>query len=226
MYCPSLNVAILSVLAAVASAATHKVEVGKGGLRYTPDSIKADKGDVVEFHFNSMHTVVAGDFEKPCAPAASGGFYSGVLPAGGKSFFSITINSTDPVFFYCSIEGHCQGGMVGVINQGSDTLSAFKSAAENTEKSSSPKAAFGGTAGDGSGSTAGSQSTAESQSTTESQSTATETSPSEASSTETTATAGSTSPTASSVPAAAGQLAGPLAAVTCLALVMAAMLAF
>ncbi|EEU38635.1 uncharacterized protein NECHADRAFT_9445, partial [Fusarium vanettenii 77-13-4] len=145
MHFTSLSVALLALLAVGASAATHKVEVGKGGLNYNPNTIKATKGDIIEFHFDSMHTVTAGDFNKPCTPAASGGFYSGDLPGEGNSFFSITVNNTDPIFFYCAIEGHCQAGMAGVINQGSDTLKEYQSAAAKTDKSTSPKAAFGGT---------------------------------------------------------------------------------
>lgn len=80
----SLSVSLLALLSAGASAATHKVEVGKGGLNYNPNTIKAAKGDIIEFHFDSMHTVVAGDFNKPCTPATSGGFYSGDLPAKGN----------------------------------------------------------------------------------------------------------------------------------------------
>lgn len=85
MYCSGLAVLVFAVLAArPASADVYKVEVGKGGLRYTPNTIKADKGDIVEFHFDGMHSVVAGDFKKPCTPVSSGGFYSGTLPDGDK----------------------------------------------------------------------------------------------------------------------------------------------
>jgi hypothetical protein len=31
-------------------------------------------------------------------------------------FFLLTINSTDPIYYYCGQVGHCQAGMVGVIN--------------------------------------------------------------------------------------------------------------
>lgn len=30
--------------------------------------------------------------------------------------FTIPINSTDPIWFYCATGKHCQNGMVGVIN--------------------------------------------------------------------------------------------------------------
>ena len=79
MYRASLQFA-LALLFASATAKTIVVEVGKGGLTFSPDSIKAAVGDVVQFHFNSMHSVVAGDFKKPCTPVANGGFYSGTLP--------------------------------------------------------------------------------------------------------------------------------------------------
>ncbi|KAI8716793.1 hypothetical protein NCS52_00973700 [Fusarium sp. LHS14.1] len=207
----SLNVALLALLAVGASAANHKVEVGKGGLNYNPNTIKAAKGDIIEFHFDSMHTVVAGDFNKPCTPAASGGFYSGDLPAKGNSFFSITVNNTDPIFFYCAIEGHCQAGMAGVINQGSDTLKEYQSAASKTDKSTSPKAAFGGILS--SKSNAGSAST-------------TTTISSESSGTGTSTASGSAAASTSSVPGAAPQLTGPIVCVSIFALIFGAMLAF
>lgn len=202
MYYTTLNICALAALVVGASAATHQVEVGKGGLTYNPDTITADKGDIVEFHFDSMHSVVAGDFENPCTPVTSGGFYSGVLPMGDKSFFSITINDTDPIFFYCAIEGHCQGGMVGVINQGSDTLSAYKSGAEKTEKSTHPAAEFGGTVGDSSDT--GSQSTGSS---------------SKTSGTSSATSAGSASPSSTSGSSAAKHVTCPISGLTCLALI-------
>lgn len=85
MRCTIPNLAILAVIAAVtASAAVIRVEVGQNGIRYTPDTIKANKGDIVDFHFDGMHTVVAGDFNKPCTPVTSGGFYSGTVPNGDE----------------------------------------------------------------------------------------------------------------------------------------------
>lgn len=30
--------------------------------------------------------------------------------------YTITINNTQPIFFYSPVAGHCQAGMVGVIN--------------------------------------------------------------------------------------------------------------
>lgn len=30
--------------------------------------------------------------------------------------FIVTVNSTDPIWFYCSLDAHCIAGMVGVVN--------------------------------------------------------------------------------------------------------------
>jgi plastocyanin len=77
-----LELFALVLAASQASAETIKVEVGKGGLSFEPNNIKASKGDIVAFHFDSQHSVNAGDFSKPCSPASSGGFGSGFLPSG------------------------------------------------------------------------------------------------------------------------------------------------
>jgi uncharacterized cupredoxin-like copper-binding protein len=30
--------------------------------------------------------------------------------------FTVTVNDTNPIWFYCGVPTHCQAGMVGVIN--------------------------------------------------------------------------------------------------------------
>lgn len=68
----------LLTLAAAASAATIKIQVGQGGLTFTPDSVTAAAGDTVEFYFvGGTHDAVAGDYSKPCEPSGTG-FSSGV----------------------------------------------------------------------------------------------------------------------------------------------------
>lgn len=53
------------------------VDVGKGGLFFSPDTITAEKGDTVEFTFYpDSHTVVESTFDKPCN-YKSGGINSG-----------------------------------------------------------------------------------------------------------------------------------------------------
>lgn len=76
------------------------------------------------------------------------------------------MNDTKPIWYYCGQVGHCQAGMVGVINppsvsrgqrvywmmrltltraSGSDSLEAFKSAASNANGDSVPSKVQGGT---------------------------------------------------------------------------------
>ena len=73
----SLTASIMSVLAAAGNIQT--VAVGENGFRFTPDSILAPVGSVVQFEFYPFnHSVVQGDFSNPCQPLAGGmGFYSG-----------------------------------------------------------------------------------------------------------------------------------------------------
>jgi plastocyanin len=120
---------------------------------FNPSTIKAAQGDMVQFQFNPLnHSVVQGSFEKPCQPM-SGGFFSGfqaVSTGASMPSFTITVNSTDPIWFYCSqtLLTHCQQGMVGVINPTSDqTFDMFQTAAKKTTNSISPPKAQGGVVG-------------------------------------------------------------------------------
>jgi hypothetical protein len=48
------------------------------------------------------------------------GFWSGMMPVGPESkvmpIFSILVNDTKPIWYYCATGKHCQSGMTGVIN--------------------------------------------------------------------------------------------------------------
>ncbi|KAK3378830.1 extracellular serine-rich protein [Lasiosphaeria ovina] len=118
-----------------ASADTIKVAVGKSGLTFDPNSITAKVGDVVEFNFYAKnHSVVGGDFLNPCKPA-EGSFFSGFFPteANASQVFRLTVNSTDPIVFYCSQNtgSHCKNGMAGVINPTTlRSLSAYQTLAK------------------------------------------------------------------------------------------------
>ena len=111
----------LSVLGLVsaAAAASHDIQVGMGGLKFTPSSTTAAVGDTVVFHYYpGNHDVVQGAFASPCAPL-SGGFYSGFIDTTGgvaSNVFTVTINDTNPIWIYCSQVTHCQQGMAAVIN--------------------------------------------------------------------------------------------------------------
>ncbi|KAJ5715281.1 uncharacterized protein N7483_012462 [Penicillium malachiteum] len=97
----------------------HKIDVGEDGFSFDPASLSASVGDTVEFHFYPQnHSVAQASFDDPCHPLNSSGFFSGFVPTSeeSKTVFTLTINNTDPIWYYCGQEGHCQAGMVGVIN--------------------------------------------------------------------------------------------------------------
>jgi len=121
-----------------------------GSIAFIPNTLTAEVGSKVEFHFwPQNHSVVQGTFDQPCWPAGSAAFYSGYVPVtSGMSdrVFTITIKNTDPIWFYCSQEGHCEGGMVGVINpeKGGSTLSQYKAGAAKAQRVETPKEPQGG----------------------------------------------------------------------------------
>ncbi|KAE8406454.1 Cupredoxin [Aspergillus pseudonomiae] len=130
-----------------ASNATQSVDVGEHGLSFDPDTIHVASGGKVEFHFYpGNHSVTQASFDDPCHPMSDTSFFSGFIQsANGESstVFTLTVNDTKPIWFYCGQIGHCQAGMVGVINpatSGPDTLDAFKKAASNANGDSVPSA--------------------------------------------------------------------------------------
>ncbi|KLU83757.1 hypothetical protein MAPG_02808 [Magnaporthiopsis poae ATCC 64411] len=137
---------------AVARAAVHRVSVGKGRFTYTPDVVRAAKGDVLEFKFvGGVHDAVTGDFAHPCQPAAKkhGAFSSGVFrgKANTNEVFKVTVNSEDPMLVYCSVPGHCAEGMVMVINPSEDTSIDTVRAAARGKSARAPDGVFGGEMG-------------------------------------------------------------------------------
>ncbi|PNP43756.1 hypothetical protein TGAM01_v209508 [Trichoderma gamsii] len=142
----------VTAFSAVASAKTIRIDVGQGGLTFTPNDITAAVGDILEFHYHPKnHSVVAADFATPCKPKAEGGFYSGFFPTTGtenSNVFQVEVNNTTPIWFYCSQStgNHCGAGMVGAVNANANkTLAEFKAAAEKASTNESPKTGvFGG----------------------------------------------------------------------------------
>ena len=116
--------------AAAASALTAmyvvKVSNKNGDLTYSPNSLKAPVGSLVQFQFYPKnHSVVQAAFSNPCEPINNvmsnvTGFKSGFMPtkAGDPMMpgFTIPIKDSKPIWYYCSQAMHCQAGMVGVIN--------------------------------------------------------------------------------------------------------------
>ena len=89
---------------------------------FDPSNVTAAKGDVLEFHFYpANHSIAQSSFDKPCI-ADETGIWSGFVPVTkeevvGNESFSVTVNSTDPLWLYCSQGDHCQDGMAMVVNE-------------------------------------------------------------------------------------------------------------
>ncbi|KFY05024.1 hypothetical protein O988_00318 [Pseudogymnoascus sp. VKM F-3808] len=164
-----LGIMAMSVSKASSSIApitTHTVAVGAAGLVYTPNTILANVKDVVEFRFYPQnHSVARAEYRHPCIPyeytgVNKVGFWSGFQPVNvilqdvrlpklmvlvrtnslQPPQFSIVVNDTEPIFFYCSSPGACaREGMVGVINPNSNqTLEVQLAYAENSTLMFSP----------------------------------------------------------------------------------------
>ncbi|MCJ1465733.1 hypothetical protein MMC07_004352 [Pseudocyphellaria aurata] len=211
-----MHPAILLSLALVpfSLAAKKSVKVGntKGDLVFDPDTITAEKGDTIEFSFYPQnHSVAQSTFDKPCQ-ALEDGIFSGFIPSesgAAKQIFTVTVNSTDPIWLYCSKEGHCQRGMAMVVNQPKDnTLKSYQSKALTAQSNSQPEVA-GGVVSDsdqtlGSSSSSGSAASATGTASAASTNSANSATSATSAASPTSASAASTSPT--STPNAVGKL--------------------
>ncbi|KAL5361195.1 hypothetical protein BJX96DRAFT_176012 [Aspergillus floccosus] len=125
----SRSVRLIASTTTSASVTTHTVKVGskEDPHQYSPHSITADVGDVVEFQFYPRnHSVVKADYLAPCVPASGNIFYSGSFNnfneqngqlIGPPPSWYLVVNDTQPTFFYCTAIDSCmKNGMVGVIN--------------------------------------------------------------------------------------------------------------
>ncbi|KAK7449655.1 hypothetical protein VKT23_013129 [Stygiomarasmius scandens] len=115
----------------VARAETLEVTVGGPGvLKYDPEFVNANVGDVVRFVFKQKnHTATQSTFASPCARAESG-FDSDFVPVAddltsGFPLAELTVTSNDPVWVYCRQADHCKQGMVFAVNPG-DKFDQFK----------------------------------------------------------------------------------------------------
>ncbi|KAF7893242.1 uncharacterized protein EAF02_000780 [Botrytis sinoallii] len=135
-----------------ADAKVHTVVVGSSNtslLLFTPQEITAKPGDKVEFQFHERnHTVTQSAFDSPCQPMANA-IHSGFVPTAANqsmiTTFTMTVNSTAPMFMYCAQGKHCQAGMVLTINasNGTQNFGTYKAAAAKAT-SNVPAAAVGG----------------------------------------------------------------------------------
>ncbi|KAH8681066.1 hypothetical protein BX600DRAFT_543715 [Xylariales sp. PMI_506] len=153
---------ILVAHLAVGNAEYINVAVGQGGSHFSHPAFPASPGDVIVFNFGNPsgfpggnHTVTQSrDFSSPCLPK-EGGFNSGFVTLTeaeyeiGGIHWLLTINDTEPIWYYCGQAGHCQSGMVGSINANlsdgsNETYLDFSSLAVQATTASVPAVTGGG----------------------------------------------------------------------------------
>ncbi|KAH9868973.1 hypothetical protein J1614_008050, partial [Plenodomus biglobosus] len=110
---------------------THTIQVGLADHKFVPNVTQAAVGDTLEFRFYPLnHSVARAEYLMPCIPyEMSGpgktGFFTGFHPVSAvlddPPSYSVRVNDTNPIFFYCSAPGSCINyGMVGAVNPGKD----------------------------------------------------------------------------------------------------------
>ncbi|KAH8716961.1 hypothetical protein GQ44DRAFT_624454 [Phaeosphaeriaceae sp. PMI808] len=127
---------LVSLASTQATSKVHIIKAGVGGFKFEPAQIpNVAVGDVVSFEFYPPdHSVARAEFGSACVPyeytgKGKTGFWSGeqiVNSMADVTHYNVTINSTEPVFFYCAAPNSCKSElMVGVINPNStQTLAA------------------------------------------------------------------------------------------------------
>jgi plastocyanin len=162
----SLASVVLATLASTVSAANIQVQVGSSGLTFSPSSVNATVGDTVTFVFYPKnHTVTQSSFAAPCQANSTGidSLYQPVTAnASNVPSYSVTVNNTQPTWFFCKQTGHCQQGMVFAINPTANkTFEAFQAAAKASSADGAPSSTTNSTgSGSGSGSSSASGSAA------------------------------------------------------------------
>ncbi|XDG06708.1 hypothetical protein ABKA04_006323 [Annulohypoxylon sp. FPYF3050] len=140
----------LAAFASLASATHYNVTVGKGGqLKFDPETLTAQPGDTVTYKFFAKnHAVAQSAFATPCQ-LQDKGIFSGFTPNNSSDVeapttFTITVNDTKPLWFYCpqTNGNHCQNGMVHSINApaSGNTFDAYKANALKAATPSTPPA--------------------------------------------------------------------------------------
>lgn len=99
------------------------------GLKFWPEKIKAEAGSMIQFQFLAgNHTVTQSDFDHACKPInevnpSVQGIFSSYQPVAASAsqkeipVFTIMVNDTKPMWFFCSQGPHCEKGMVMVVNE-------------------------------------------------------------------------------------------------------------
>ncbi|KAN0131562.1 hypothetical protein V8E53_010670 [Lactarius tabidus] len=145
MFRPLALLSGIALFTSVARGAYLDVNVSNenGDLNYYPSQLvsqKANKGDIVRFHFVNeveVFTVTQSSLDHPCTPL-SGGFDSGYMTAdglNGENPFEVYLSGKGPYYVFCEVgsndphPSHCQKGMVMTIN---GDYTKFREKAENT----------------------------------------------------------------------------------------------
>ncbi|KAL5402567.1 hypothetical protein PMIN03_010565 [Paraphaeosphaeria minitans] len=123
----------------------HLVKVGAGGFQFEPAELtNVSVGDVVTYEFYPPdHSVARAEYGSACVPYEytgqdKTGFWSStqwVETASDITHWNLTINSTEPIFYYCAAPNSCKEKlMVGAINPNSThTLDGQIRAAEKAD---------------------------------------------------------------------------------------------
>lgn len=94
----------------------HMVRVGESGFVFDPDTLMAAPGDIIQFQIAPTHSVARSAFDSPCQPMSGAGTIWTGFSSNDNTFFSVTVNDTQPLWLYCAAPTHCQMGMSMVIN--------------------------------------------------------------------------------------------------------------
>lgn len=128
-------------------AKTISVKVGgpNGLLKYTPESVVANRGDTVFFDFLQVnHTLTQSTLDNPCVFKTGGvrsGFRPNPLGTSGNQTFQVVVADEAPQWFYCAQGQHCKMGMVFAINPGTkfpEFLARAKGNATTSTSGTSP----------------------------------------------------------------------------------------
>ncbi|KAG4414479.1 hypothetical protein IFR04_012391 [Cadophora malorum] len=136
---------------------THVVVVGSlqnpNAVTFTPNSINAAKGDVVQYQFVSAnHTATQASGPQAACKPAKNAINSGFMPVQQgaskvKTFSMVVQDDTQPMYMYCAAAKHCQQGMVMTINAAQADTKAFKAASKKAKNNVPAKNVSGGNAG-------------------------------------------------------------------------------
>lgn len=108
------NQFVITTVSAATAARVVPVVVGGTALTFTPNSVMANPGDIIQFQFDaSNHTVTQSGETTPCQPLQAtqpNAIHSGFIPfdqaSGMVGTFNMPVTSTDPMFLYCAQGPH------------------------------------------------------------------------------------------------------------------------